>query len=469
MRSFLIIIWAGLILLSVSCSEDLGNYDYTEPEEPVVTKLDSVYKVLVGDRLVINPTVTFSTMENLSYEWKISIPGEMREDHYEGSKLDIFFGLETQRYSARFTVVDNSNGMKYFYPFTIVGQAAFSEGIVLLTSNSGKAEISFVRPDGAVQSNLYEQMYGEPLPNGPLQLIALQHQYMMNLPYIGYWIICSDRNNPGVELDVNSFRRIKYFRENFFDQPSGEIGVGSFISQPVGTMNGVINNKLYVGASTTYYISPVYGFFGAPVPGDYQLASSFIYSGGYYIGYDLGKGRLVYFDGGTNYYGAEYEVSGSAFNPKSLNLDVYTMNMVSMDVHYLIGKDKSDGQVYEYKFGVKIDPRGISAVQKRLFTRPDLITANTKWVLTGTEVFYFASGSQVYRYNPLNEDMRTLSTDFGGKNVSMLKLDEDGETLIAGNEGNLYFLDISTGKNGEIIRKVTGIQGEPVDLYVREE
>ncbi len=469
MRSFLIILGVGLILLSVSCSKDLGNYDYTEQEEPVVTNLDSVYRVYVGDHLVVNPTVTFSNTENLSYEWKISIPGEMREDYYEGSKLDIFFGLETQSYSARFTVVDNSSGMKYFYPFTIIGQAAFSEGIVLLTSNNGKAEISFIKPDGTVQSNLYEQMYGEPLPDGPLQLITLQHQYMTSLPYLGYWIICSDKNNPGVELDVNSFQRIKYFRENFFDPPSGEISAGTFISQPVGTMNGVINNKLYAGASSTYYISPVYGFFGAPVPGDYQLAASFIYSGGYYIGYDFSKGRLVYFDGGTNYFGDDYAASGSAFNPKQLNMDVYTMQMVNMDVHYLIGKDKTDNQIYEFKFGVEMEPRGISTTQKRPFSRPELIDPNTRWVLTGTEIFYFTSGSQVYRYNPLNEELRPLTTDFGGKNVTMLKLDEDGQTLIAGTEGNIYFLDISTGKNGEIVREITEIQGDPVDLYVREE
>jgi hypothetical protein len=469
MRNFLIILWAGLILLSVSCSKDLGNYDYIEPEKPVVANLDSIYRVYVGDRLVVNPTVTFSKMENLSYEWKISIPGEMREDYYEGATLDIFFGLETQRYSARFTVVDNNNGMKYFYPFTIIGQAAFSEGIALLTSNGGKAEISFIKPDGTVQSNLYEQMYGEPLPDGPLQLITLQHQYMTSFPYLGYWIICSDKNNPGVELDVNTFQRIKYFRENFFDEPEGEINAQYFLSLPVGTMNGVINNKLYVGASSTYYISPVYGFFGTPVLGDYQLAPQIIYSGGYYIGYDLSKGRLVYFDGGANYYGDDYTVSGSAFNPKQLNISVYTMQMVNMDVHYLIGKDQSDSKIYEFRFGISLSPRAVSAVQKRAFIRQDLVNENTKWVLTGTEVFYFTSGSQVYRYNPLNEDIRTLGTDFEGKNVTMLKLAENGGTLIAGTEGNLYFLDISTGKNGEILRKITGIQGEPVDLYVREE
>lgn len=469
MNNFLIATGAGLILLSASCSKDLGNYDYTEPEEPIVTGLDSVYRVFVGDRLVIDPEVNFGDKENLSYEWKITIPGEMREDRYEGAKLDIFFGLETQRYSARFAVVDNSNGMKYFYPFTIVGQTAFSEGIVLLTSNAGKAEISFIKPDGTVQPNLYEQMYDEPLPDGPLQLITLRHQYMMNLPYLGYWIVCSDTDNPGVELDVNTFQRIRYFRDNFFNPPQGAISVGQFLSQPVGTMNGVINGKLYTGASTTYYISPVYGFFGAPVPGDYQLEPQLIYSGGYYVGYDRSKGGLVYFDGAPSYYGYDYAVAGTAFNPKQLHAEVYTMQMVNMDVHYLIGKDAADGKIYEYKFGVKMDPRGITPLQKRLFAGRDLVNANTRWVLTGTEIFYFTSGSQIYRYNPLNEELRPLSTDFGGKNVSLLKLDEDGQTLIAGTEGHLYFLDISTGQNGAVIRHITGIQGEPADVYVREE
>ncbi len=31
------------------------------------------------------------------------------------------------------------------------------------------------------------------------------------------------------------------------------------------------------------------------------------------------------------------------------------------------------------------------------------------------EVFYFTSGDKIYRYNPTNQDIRPLVTDFGGK------------------------------------------------------
>ena len=468
MKNFSIILIAGLALLAASCIDDLGNYAYTAPEEPVVTNLDSVYYVNVGDHLVIEPNVSFSNGEDLSYEWKIDIPEELRSENYEGEKLDIFFGLSTNTYNARLAVVDNSNGMKYFYPFSIVAQANFSEGIALLTSNNGKAELSFIKPDGSIQSNIYEQMYGEPLPDGPRQLVALQHMYMAGTPYLGYWIICSDKDNPGVEIDVNTFQRIRYFRENFFDTQTSELDAQAFFPQATGVMNGIINNKLYLGASSTYYISPIYGFFGAPVPGDYELDPHFIATNSYYTGYDPAHKRLDYFDGGGNYYGDDYEVSGDAFDPKDLDIEVLDMEMVTTEANYLIGTDKTDGKIYEYKFGIAISPRTVLPLSKRVFVNQGIVDENTRWVLSATEIFYFTHGSTVYRYNPLNEEVRTLTTDFGNKNVTLLKLGKDGETLIAGTEGAIYFLDISTGKYGDLISKTDGIEGEPVDLYIKE-
>ena len=61
-----ILFWGFAALLS-ACSEDLGNYDYTAPEIPVVTNLDSLYPVYVGDRLRIEPSVNFHDTTSLSY------------------------------------------------------------------------------------------------------------------------------------------------------------------------------------------------------------------------------------------------------------------------------------------------------------------------------------------------------------------------------------------------------------------
>ena len=109
-----ILFWGFAALLS-ACSEDLGNYDYTAPEIPVVTNLDSLYPVYVGDRLRIEPSVNFHDTTSLSYEWEITVPEEMENITYEGRVLNIFFGLNAQDYKVRFCVVDNATGMKYFY------------------------------------------------------------------------------------------------------------------------------------------------------------------------------------------------------------------------------------------------------------------------------------------------------------------------------------------------------------------
>jgi hypothetical protein len=43
----------------------------------------------------------------------------------------------------------------------------------------------------------------------------------------------------------------------------------------------------------------------------------------------------------------------------------------------------------------------------------------------------------------------------------------DDNTLAAGVEGTVYFLDISVGKSGNILKTYTGIPGSPVDVAVK--
>jgi hypothetical protein len=135
---------------------------------------------------------------------------------------------------------------------------------------------------------------------------------------------------------------------------------------------------------------------------------------------------------------------------------------------FAFAKDGS-GVLHELKFGaafmgfVQLSPE-----YKRPFSQPALITPNTKWAVTPSEIFYFTSGSTVYRYNPLNQEIKPLVTDFGGKAVSMIKVIDNGITLLAGVEGSLYYLDINTGKFGDVIKKINGIPGAPVDVAIRK-
>lgn len=129
-----------------------------------------------------------------------------------------------------------------------------------------------------------------------------------------------------------------------------------------------------------------------------------------------------------------------------------------------------DRSIYELKFSYSFDAasRSIKAEQKRIFKGSTLVNEDTKWQRTSLNVFYFTSNDRIYRYNPLNEDLRLLDADFGGKKISLLKISTDDNSLTVGTSGTLSVLDVSVGKNGNIVRSINGIPGLPVDLVTRK-
>jgi hypothetical protein len=463
---------AALLLIITGCYKDKGNYDYKAPEEPVVTNLDTVYGAFVGDSLIIKPVITTKSKMDLSYEWKIAVPKELKSINFSGPELRTVFGLTAERYYAQFNIIDNTTGMKYFYKFAIQGQTAFFKGITVLSKEGENSALSFIKPDGTIQPHIYESLHeGEKLPAGPRQLIPIVHQYIAPSDITSYWILGSQGTDPGVQIDANTFKRIKYLRNNFFDEPAS-VTAGNFECGANGILQGVANGKLYVGTSQTWNQAPVYGMFGVPAAGDYNLYRQAIFNGvmPYFLGYEATRKQVVAFTnfGAAAYIGTGYQTDNTtAFDPVNVGLDMWNLVQVNNNNCFAIGK-AADGTVYELKFGVAfMGFIKISPLQKRPFVKPELISANTKWAVTPAEIFYFSSGSTIYRYNPLNEEVKPLITNFGGKAVTMVKLLPDANTLVAGVEGSLYYLDVSTGKFGDLIKKIDGIPGAPIDVAQR--
>jgi hypothetical protein len=158
---------------------------------------------------------------------------------------------------------------------------------------------------------------------------------------------------------------------------------------------------------------------------------------------------------------------GNIFDPTNVGMDLIKLVQLNNADCYAFMKS-GDGKVYELKFNVKFTgPFSFTAQQKREFIRPDLITPATKWQGAKNGVIYIASGTKVVRYNPVNQEVKELATTFGGKEITMLKLSEDEETLLVGTEGIVWFTNIQTGQGGSLIKKIEGIPGAPVDMAIR--
>jgi hypothetical protein len=238
-------------------------------------------------------------------------------------------------------------------------------------------------------------------------------------------------------------------------------------------MQGVLNGQIWAGAFQTSPYSPIYDQFGSPATGDYQLIPQAIFNTTfpYYLGYEVNRKQVVAFTnfGEPAYIGTGYidTVTTPSFDPTNVGLDMLDFEQINDGNVYMFGK-ASDGKIYELKFGavfqgiIQVNP-----IYKRVFARQDLIKSDTKWIGTVSDIFFFSSGSAIYEYTPKNQSFTPLTTDFGGKAITMLKTSLDGNTLTVGVDGTVFFLDVSTGKYGNILRRIDNIPGTPVDVYQR--
>jgi len=472
MRKLFIIIVAALVVVVAGCYKDKGNYDYSAPEEPLVTNLDTVYSVFVGDSLIVKPTIRYTNPAMLRFDWKIAIPELLSDLSFKGPEIRTVYGLGASRYQAKLTITDSSNGMKYFYSFVVSGKTAFSQGTAVLSVENGETKFSFIKPDGTVQPNIYEAAnLGAKLGGKPKQLIGLRHASIVPYHISSYWVI-TEEGEKGVQINTNTMKKIKNLAGNFFTPPA-DLTPGAFIGTQQEVMNGVINGKLYVGMTQTWNLNPLYGMYGNPAEGDYNLFDQAAFNSvmPYFLGYDKVRKQVVAFTnfGSPAYIGTNYQVVGDTFDVKKVGLDLLYFTQVNDGNCYALGKDAS-GNLKEIKFGaafmgfIQLRPEYI-----RNFIQPALITPTTKWAFAPSEIFYFTSGDKIYRYNPTNEDIRPLTTNFNGKVVTMIKLIDGGNTLLAGTEGSLYQLDVSTGKFGDIIKKQDGIPGQTIDVVIRND
>jgi len=461
--------------LLASCYKDKGNYVIDMPESPVLQNLDTLYEAMTGDSLVIQPKIVGLAAENLECDWRIDVPEALvpEANHYKGNALRIVFGLEAKRYTARLTVTNKANGMKYFYPFKVQGVTEFSRGTLVLSKDQEESKLSFIKADNSVKPNINEVINGQPLPAEPLQLHYVKNQFTGNTP-LGYWIISK---KGGVRLNVNSLKKESEkpgtLHDNFFLAPP-TINVGSFQAHPQGVLLGVINDKFYGGATTTWDQSATYGMFGTYADGDYDLSSKFVLStvnNNYtVIGFEKNKKQFVRINlyGSPMYFGTQYSAIGSdIFNPTNIGMDLLQLMQINNADTYAYVKN-ANGQIYELMFNANFaGPFNFTSGHKRLFIRPEWITADTKMLASRSGYIYIAAQNQIFRYNPLSEQVQSLKTDIKGE-VTMLKLEDDESTLIAGAAGTLYYLDIQVGKSGELVKKIEGIPGSPIDMTWRK-
>ncbi|MCK7557782.1 hypothetical protein MKQ70_23345 [Chitinophaga sedimenti] len=338
---------------------------------------------------------------------------------------------------------------------------------MVLSSSADKSHFSFVKVDGSLQADLYKAMNGEDLPPNAQQINVMRSLYYNNGAISSYWLTYK---TGAVQLDVATLRRTRFLKDFFFGPPES-FDNGNFKVLNDGTLMAIINNKIYFGAFETAPFATYFGFLGAPVNGRYNVGpmvlDNMTEAQSYILGYDNTRQAFIRF-AGRSYIDTTYTVRDSLFNPKNLKMSLVHMERFTDDDMYAF-MDSAGIKIKELYFSVNFNSSDIFRARKaRTSPLNGRIKANTVWAKGIEKDFYFSADDKIYRYNPLNDEIRQLATDFGGKTVTMIKVLNNGDLMLVGTEGTVTYLDISTGRNGAFIKKIEGIPGSPKDVAVRE-
>nr|WP_199003030.1 PKD-like family lipoprotein [Flavobacterium sp. ASV13] len=150
-----LIILLTLIFLSVSCADDLGNYNYKDINEIKVTGIQKEYTVYNGNHFKITPNLT-PTLDDgndpnrYTYEWAAVDPliinaPEAKFVIAKTKNLDIDLKLAPAKYTVYYFVKDNVTGVTWQQePFTLTVVSSIYEGWLALGDVDGKARLDMV-------------------------------------------------------------------------------------------------------------------------------------------------------------------------------------------------------------------------------------------------------------------------------------------------------------------------------------
>lgn len=477
-----------------SCYKDKGNYDYIEINTITLSNAGLTYTVFQFDTLRISPSITQTLPVDeaeLHYEWSMrkidendvsqSFPVTIISDQRD---LNEPISLAPAEYKLIYKVTDPTTEVSSYLFYNVTVQTSFSVGWLVLQQypQENKADVSMlVSSSGTTRfyHNLYESVNGVPLD----PTTSRMDKSTVLEPEEYYFL----SDNDGVEVDLNSFARIKSFEDWFFTAPTViKPSLYRVMAPPTSSSQAgfMINNgKVHV---------KVYGGF----PGDVKFGSEVLFQN--HINYEMEPYFMIGTYSSSLYYGALFDrvsrnfvalkpagslganldvfptpPSDAAFDPNNVGMDlVYAGNTGTNYLYSAILKD-SNGDHYVYQLNLL--NAQVASLKKKMNTGLSNATILAAENSRRLEYIYFAVNNKVYMYQ-IGANVTTEIFSFpASEQVTKLKIDTDysATTLMAGtydnSGGKLYSFTLADNGtfSGNTYTNVYSDLGKVVDIMYK--
>jgi hypothetical protein len=170
----------------VACSQDKGNYDYVELNEPKVSELQDV-SVLTFAQLRIDPVLEGGEFpeSDYSFQWKVLDNVELTDPVVisESRVLDYEVTLAPGSYTLFLVITEKATGLYWQFESQLTVSSSMSEGWMVLCSDQDRARLDFV---SSVTGEAYRDVLrdnGMPQMNGPRRIQWLSDKTDESSPY----------------------------------------------------------------------------------------------------------------------------------------------------------------------------------------------------------------------------------------------------------------------------------------------
>ncbi|MHC8947627.1 PKD-like family lipoprotein [Sphingobacterium hungaricum] len=411
----------NLLIIStmISCSDDLGNYTYTDINRITISGLgedesvgEKSYDIIVGDTIKLSPTVLGTISKDdtsdLSFFWVV-------ENDTVSTSKDLVYKVPTvgQLYCS-FIVIDNTTNLTSQYNFFINGVNIFKYGYYILTEKDNGDAALYIK--SAVDLNKpVEEVFVQGFPNWgkhPLSINGTNQTEVGNVNsyYYSLAVAIKDGINNVIYIDSRQFLPTMLYNSTSSVEPiifSPTHVLASYLTP--NKIYAVNNGKIYILRTGTislpkYYTDPLDYF----VEKD-QICSPFLYEGSLLSFFDK-KNNVIRMmgTGGTteDNYITSYEttLTDSLTKDKTYLLGSEILAGFTAGWYYLMKKDNS---LYSYKVTIsssKIQPIAQVATKDLTTIGVNINDISQYYYNQTTNYWYFSVGRSIYRcsYTGLN-------------------------------------------------------------------
>ena len=504
-----------LLLLITACSQDKGNYDYVDLNEPVVTGLEDV-TVLTFAQLTVAPDIAGGEYPDSEYtfEWKALDNNSSDEPVVVGTErvLDYEVILPPGSYTLYFTMTESATGLYWQYDVQLTVSSSTSEGWLVLCSDQGRARLDMISL--VTEETVIDVLRGNGMPqmNGPRRIQWLSDKTDAASPY---YLLTDDG---ATRLGKDSF---EWKPEYDF---AYEVAVDEKLI-PYSIVSGGFG-KMTVSGTKAYYceIMGIDGLYGSAVNKDFAVApyvganvlATQVYAAVYLL-YDVDNRRMMAYcpllktnDLGGQQPLADMDVMGqiaegmapgagvlgSAFDRWPEGYDfVYMENTrydpgnAKMGLTYVMLSDGSECHLYGVQLGDMLRYADCTYVLGKgyygdLSQCRNILHEDALYAFSSLKNYmYYAVGGTVYRVDLSADEIREeVQFDLPGETITCMKFNlyqksenmQKSYDLVVGSlNGNEGVLRIYEGRDSDgDFRNVTPVKysgfAEIVDVTYKE-